>query len=162
MDSFVDDILGERWKKWFKFGVGMSLIWNTALALVIVSFMATLAAIFGAIFNVSLAPIFAGVVAFGILGLGVVILVNAVLWVLVGRIYDSDLAGMFRKLPIVVQLTAVNTFAAYAISLITGGTATLVLLALLIPLLIIAIIVAVLTVWTLDYFDWEIPLKKEG
>jgi hypothetical protein len=149
------------WKKWFEFGVKASLIWDTLLAVIIVSFMGFLMATFGFLFGTSLAPVFAGLVAFGIIGLGVAILVNAVLWILVGYLYEMEWADMFKKLPIWAQLSVINVIAAYVVSLATGGSATLVLIALIIPLLVVGVLGAVITNYLFEFFDWDMPFVEE-
>lgn len=148
-----------EWKRWFEFGVKASSIWMIALGLVLALWMASLMQSFGAIFGISLAPIFAGLAAFGIVGLGVAILVNGVLWIPMGYIYEMDWLDFFKKLPVYAQLTITNTIAAYLVSLITGGTATLVLAALIIPLLVVALAVAAITLYIFEFFDWDVPFE---
>lgn len=147
------------WKKYFEFGVKSSLIWFTFLALGIVSFMAILASAFGTIFGVSFAPIFAGLAVWGIVGLGVAILVGGVLWIPLGYIYEMDMMDFFKKLPVWAQLGTTNALLAYLVSLATGGSATLVFLALIIPLLIIAMVGAVITLYIFEFFDWDVPFE---
>lgn len=161
----LSEFLHEEWKKWFEFGVKAAVIWLGIVAIMLLFIAGAVVSTISTVFSVNLSALFAVMLGIGVVGFLVAVLINGVLWIPIGFIYELDWLHGFRKTPKWFQIGLIDLIAAYVLSFIggvlSGGTTAIVALVLIIPLAIAALVAAVATTYLFDSLDWDMPMLEE-
>ena len=134
------------WKKWLEFGTKVSVLWYVVLALLTYFNLVNVGAIFGGL-------------GASIMGVLIFTLVNGVLWVAVGYIYEEMLESAFGKTPFWITAGVLVSVATFLVAALLGvNVQAAAISALYVPIIAGAFIFAYATPYVFEQVDWDVAL----